>query len=135
VAFYQVEKNKLWIIKAVDRRTGRTIAWVTGNRDAKTFKRLFDKFKHLTNCKFYTDNWDAFSKVIPIERHVIGKAHTITIEQDNSCTRHDMGRFTRKSKVVSQCELMVNLTLRLWHAVTVGGLFGVLQNVFLSIFI
>lgn len=43
-----------------------------------------------------------------------------------------MGRFTRKSKVVSQCETMVDLTLRLWHAVTVGGLFEDLHRVFLS---
>ena len=32
-------------------------------------------------------------------------------------------------------EVMVNLTLRLSQAVTVGGLFDVLRNVFLSIFI
>jgi hypothetical protein len=30
-------KKKIWIIKAVDRCTGRTIAWVLGGRDAATF--------------------------------------------------------------------------------------------------
>ena len=49
--------------------------------------------------------------------------------------RHDMGRFTRRSKVVSQCEVMVNLTLRLWCAVTAGGLFEELRGVFLDMFV
>lgn len=53
-------------------------------RDVRTFKRLYEKLKHLKNCIFYTDNWDAFSAVFPAERHVIGKAHTYIIENNNS---------------------------------------------------
>ena len=71
--FIGSKKNKKWIIKALDRSTGRTVAWVTGGRDAATFSRLYDKVKHLNKCIFYTDDWDAFSKVLPAERHVIGK--------------------------------------------------------------
>ena len=55
------------------------MAWVLGRRDTATFRRLYDKVKHLTDCIFYTDNWDAFAEVLPPERHVIGKAHTIDI--------------------------------------------------------
>jgi len=89
----------------------------------------------LSDCTFYTDDWKAFRKVLPKERHVVGKKHTTSIESDNSSVRHDMGRFTRKSKVVSRCRDMVDLTLRLWHAVTVGGLFGEFQKVFLNMFV
>jgi len=28
---------------------------------------------------FYTDDWEAFAKVLPQKCHVIGKAHTIDI--------------------------------------------------------
>ena len=66
------------------------IAWVTGTRSAKTFKKLYDKVKHLKNCIFYTDSWDAFSKVLPKERHIIGKQYTVAIEQDNSNIRNDL---------------------------------------------
>lgn len=52
MAFYQLKKNKLWILKAVDRTSRRTVAWVTGGRDAATFQRLYDKVKHLTDCIF-----------------------------------------------------------------------------------
>jgi insertion element IS1 protein InsB len=107
---------------------------VLGGRDTATFRRLYDKVKHLEHCTFYTDDWDAFSKVLPCERHIIGKAHTIDIEHDNSNTRHQLGRFTRRTKVVSQKEFMVDLTLRIWHAVTTTGLFFRLQNTALSIF-
>jgi IS1 family transposase len=89
----------------------------------------------LKNCTFYTDDWDAFSKVLPPDRHVIGKAHTVSIERDNSNTRHHVGRFTRRTKVVSQVQYMVDLTLRIWQAVTsYGDLFTALQQTFLSIF-
>ena len=67
------------------------MAWVLGGRDSATFQRLYDKVKHLKDCTFYTDNWDAFAEVLPPERHVIGKAHTIDIEHDNSNTPPSLG--------------------------------------------
>ena len=71
-------------------------------RDADTFRRLFDKVKHLNDCQYYTDNWEAFAKVLPAERHHIGKSGTATVERDNSNTRHHLGRFTRRTKIVSK---------------------------------
>ena len=79
-----VLKRKLWVIKAIDRDTRRTVAWVLGGRDSAAFRRLYNKVRHLENCTFYTDHWDAFAEVLPPERHIIGKAHTIDIEHDNS---------------------------------------------------
>jgi IS1 family transposase len=40
---------------------------------------LYDKVKHLKDCTFYTDRWNAFAEVLPSERHVIGKAHTMAL--------------------------------------------------------
>jgi insertion element IS1 protein InsB len=134
VAFYRIKKNKLWVIKAVDRHRRRTVAWVLGNRDTAPFQRLYDKVKHLTDCTFYTDNWEAFAKVLPSERHIVGKKHTVTIERDNSNTRHHLGRFTRRTKVVSQKEFMVDLTLRIWHSITTTERFSLIQEAALSIF-
>jgi hypothetical protein len=47
-----------------------------------------------------------------------GKTHTACIERDNSNVCHYLGRFTRRTKVVSKSEAMVDLSLRIWHAVT-----------------
>jgi insertion element IS1 protein InsB len=130
----EVLKRKVWIIKAVDRRTGRTIAWVLGGRDATTFQRLYDKLKHLTECIFYTDDWDAFAKVLPKERHIIGKAHTHAIERDNSNTRHHLARMTRRTKVVSKSTDMLHASLKLWCALSIPAIFEAYQALFLSIF-
>lgn len=110
------------------------MALVLGNRDTATFRRLYEKLKHLTNCIFYTDHWASFAEVLPPERHVTGKAHTIMVEQNNSNTRHHLGRFTRGTKVVSKKESMVDLTLKLWQHVAEGSLFGKYQAQALSIF-
>jgi insertion element IS1 protein InsB len=108
---------------------------VLGGRDSATFQRLYDKVKHLENCTFYTDNWDAFADVLPTERHIIGKTHTVDIERDNSNTRHHLGRFTRRTKVVSQKEFMVDLSLRIWQHVTSNiECFVQLQKTALSIY-
>jgi insertion element IS1 protein InsB len=128
------QKNKLWVIKAVDRGTRRTVAWVLGGRDTATFQQLYDKVKHLEKCVFYTDAWDAFAAVLPTERHVVGKMHTVTIERDNSNTRHHLARFTRRTKVVSKLTHMVDITLRIWHAVTTTGLFDDLQRLMTCVY-
>ncbi|MDR1617234.1 MAG: hypothetical protein LBR98_09595 [Syntrophomonadaceae bacterium] len=106
-----------------------------GNRDTAPFKRLYDKVRHLKGCVFYADHWDAFSKVLPRERHVIGKAHTASIEQGNSSTRHHLGRFTKRTKVVSKKAEMVNVTLKLWQALTSQEVFEHYHSLALSIYI
>jgi len=125
---------KQWVIKAVDRDTRGTVAWVLGGRDSATFRRLYRKVRHLKNCIFYTDDWKAFSEVLLRRRHVIGKEHTVAIERDNSNTSHHLSRFTRRTKVVSTTERMVDLTPRIWHAVTGTDLFNTLQETALSIY-
>ena len=95
----------------MDRGTWRTVDWVFGDRDTSTFRRLYDKVKHLKDCMFYTDGCEVFEKVLPSQRHVSGKEHTGCIERDNSNTRHHLARFTRRTKVVSKCEKMVDLSL------------------------
>jgi insertion element IS1 protein InsB len=110
------------------------VAWVLGGRDTATVQRLYDKVKHQKDCTFYTDDWHAFTKVLPKERHVVGKAHTVSIGRDNSNTRHHIGRFTRRTKVVSKLEHMVDITMRIWLAVTTTDLFDKLQKTALSIY-
>jgi IS1 family transposase len=89
---------------------------------------LHDKAKHLKNGTFYTDRWDAFIEILPPERHVLGKAGTFTIEQDNSNTRHHLGRFTRRTKIVSKSKEMVDLTIRLWSPLTKPEVFTAWQG-------
>jgi insertion element IS1 protein InsB len=107
---------------------------VLGGRDAATFRRLYTKVKHLTDCTFYTDDWDAFTKVLPPERHIIGKEHTVAIERDNSNTRHHLGRMTRRTKIVTKAEHMIEASLKLWMTLTTPEHFNRYQAAFISIF-
>jgi IS1 family transposase len=95
---------------------------------------LYDKVKHLKPCVFYTDDWDAFAKVLPRERHIVGKAGTVAIERDNSNTRHHLGRMTRRTKVVSKKEFMVNASIKLWVALTNSATFLEHQRKYICIF-
>ena len=90
--------------------------------------------KHLENCTFYTDDWDVFGDVLPAERHIIGKSGTHAIERDNSNTRHHLGRMTRRTKVVSHSPVMVDLSIRLWVAMTRPDIFRYWQAILLCIF-
>ncbi|MCL1969852.1 MAG: hypothetical protein FWF66_00020, partial [Candidatus Bathyarchaeota archaeon] len=58
--------------------------------------------------------------------------HTVTIEQDNSNTRHHLGRFTRRTKVVSKCDAMVDTSLKLWKNLTTPDIFTRIQTIALS---
>ncbi|MDR0372947.1 MAG: hypothetical protein LBI79_05260 [Nitrososphaerota archaeon] len=62
-----VQKIKLWVLKALDRGTQSVVVWVLGHRNIAVFQRLYNKVKHLKNWVFYTDDWDAFTKVLPKE--------------------------------------------------------------------
>jgi len=90
--------------------------------------------RHLEDCVFYTDAWRTFSEVLPPERHVVGKEHTVGIERDNSNTRHHLGRFTRRTKVVSKKAEMVDASLKLWQGLTDPAIFGQFQKIALSIY-
>ena len=132
VAFSTPKKSKLWIWKAYDRGQRQCVAWVVGGRDTATFQRLWERVNR-PDCTYYTDDWASYAEVIPAERHVIGKAGTFRIESDNSNTRHRIGRFTRRTKVVSRSAEMVDLTMRLWTHFENPENFAKLQEKVLSI--
>lgn len=90
--------------------------------------------KHLKKCLYYTDAWEVFAKVLPKKRHFTGKSHTHIIESNNSNTRHHLGRFTRKTKVVSKCEYAVDNALKLEYSLTDDFIFSQFQQTALSIY-
>ena len=117
----------------MDGDRNETIGWHVGDRSVKTFRKFFNKFKHLKGI-FYTDHWDAYAKVIPGEQHVVGKKYTIGIEQNNSNIRHFLARMTRKTKVVSKSAEMVLATLHICWYINENNGFQEYQEKFLSIF-
>lgn len=48
-----VQKTMLWIIKAVDFSTRRTVACVTGNRDASNIPKALRQMESFERMSFY----------------------------------------------------------------------------------
>lgn len=117
--FLLCKSEKLWIIKIIDRKTGKVIDYIIGHRDEETLRSLYDKLKiklkSTRNITWYSDNWIVFNKVFSEnnDTHIIGKKYTHNIEGNNSNTRHYLGRFHRRTKIVSRSKEMVDISLKL----------------------
>ena len=114
MAFSKKKSNKLWVWRAYDPVGRRTVAWVLGGRDDATCQKLLDKIG-VEGRTFVADDWDGYHRLIPEDQLFTGKDLTFLIEQDNSNIRHFLARFRRRTKVVSKCKIMVDLSLRLYH--------------------
>jgi insertion element IS1 protein InsB len=128
-----MEKNKCWVWRAFDPLEGRTLAWVLGQRDDPTCKKLLDKVG-LEGPVFLTDDWDGYHRCIPETQLFTGKDLTFGIEQDDSNIRQYLARFHRRSKVSSRSRKMVDLSLRLIQSLRETDKFSRYQSVALSIF-
>ncbi len=69
---------------------------------------------------FFSDNWNAYSDIIPPELLVQTKAETYLIESNNMPQRHWFARFRRKTCVVSRSLEMIDLTVMLYAAIHVN---------------
>lgn len=114
MAFHKKKTDKLWLWRAYDPIGRRTVAWVPGQRDDASCKTLLDRIG-MKGKTFVTDDWEGFHRLIPEDQLFTGKDLTVLIEQDNSNIRHCLARFRRRTKVVSKCSTMVDLSLRLYH--------------------
>jgi len=97
--FVGSKANRKWLIYAYDREGGEIVAYVWGDRSAKTANRLREKLRRLgvTYDRIATDDWESFVKIFDSDSHDIGKKHTVGIEGNNCRIRHRMRRVFRKS--------------------------------------
>ena len=100
--------------RAIDGVTRRPLGWQPGRRGDAYCQKLIQRIDDGT-CFFITDEWPGFFRLLPEERHFYGKDLTFPVEQTNSDLRHQLARFTRKTKASSRSLLMVHLSLKLAH--------------------
>ena len=96
------KKGKYWLFYAYSAGHDEILAYVCGSRSAATVKKLYKKLKHVQIKEFCTDNWPSFTRVLPAERHKIGKDFTKNIEGVNTCIRARNRRFVRRSTCFSK---------------------------------
>lgn len=119
-SFVRFRKNKRWIWIVLCRRTRQIVAFVIGDRSAKTCHKLWKRIP-LTyrGCHSFSDFWEAYEKVFPEETHrSVGKdsGQTNHVERWN-CTLHQkVARFVRKTLSFSKADYMHHIVTR-WFIV------------------
>jgi IS1 family transposase/transposase-like protein len=96
------KKGKYWLLYAYSPETDEILAYSCGSRSAKTVRQLLKKLKAVEIEQYCTDHWKAFAKVLPPEKHSIGKAYTKNIEGVNTAIRARNRRFVRKTTCFSK---------------------------------
>ncbi len=96
------KKGKYWLLYAYSPETDAILAYSCGSRSAKTVRELFKKLKEVEIEEYCTDHWKAFARVLPPEKHTIGKDYTKNIEGVNTSIRARNRRFVRKTTCFSK---------------------------------
>ena len=117
-SFVLKKSQKRWIWIALCRRTRQVVAFVVGERSAKTCQQLWEQIPpayRAGHC--YTDFWEAYQKVLPEEQPTAcGKDSGLTahVERWNNTLRQRLGRFVRKTLSFSKSDEMHKICLRLF---------------------
>lgn len=112
-SFIGTKKKKCWIWLALDKVNKKFLGFVTGSRGKTTGRKLWQKIKHFNIKQYATDNWEAYQKFLPKEKHLIGKKYTCDIEGFNSNFRLFLKRLNRRTKCYSKSKEMLDCSLKL----------------------
>ena len=105
--------KNIWLWTAVDRATKRLVGFQIGTRESKYFQKHTNKISHI-DAKFYaSDYWRADNLIDPT-KHLLGKAHTYTVERMNRLLRHYLARLARKTYCYSKSLQMIKFSLLLF---------------------
>lgn len=94
--------KKVWLLYAYCADSGEILGFTLGKRNIKTVNNLMLKLKGLEVDFYLTDDWDAFSSVLPYYQHLIGKRFTCTIEGINTWFRTRLRRLNRRTVCFSK---------------------------------
>jgi IS1 family transposase len=107
------KRNKLWIWTAVNHKQPGILAWVIGDRSAKTFQQLWSIVK-CWQCFFYvTDGWKVYPMFIEEGDQIVSKTYMTRVEGENTRLRHYLARLHRKTLCYSKSVEMLKCSLRL----------------------
>lgn len=96
------KEGKVWLLYAYSPKFDEIVAYVTGDRSARTVERLFRKLSGVEIGEYCTDEWQAFQKVLPAGKHRVGKEYTKHIEGVNTSFRARNRRLVRQTTCFSK---------------------------------
>ncbi len=98
------KKNQRRTWYALERNTGVILARHNGRRTDESCSLLTEKLFLFSVTRCYTDDWKSYSRYIPPEKHVTGKADTRKTERRNLNFRTHLKRLNRKTVCFSKDE-------------------------------
>jgi IS1 family transposase/DNA-directed RNA polymerase subunit RPC12/RpoP len=113
-SFVKDKSRQCWCWYGLNRATTRIAAYVLGRRTDRSCRQLMEKLSGSTVEQFYTDDWQAYAKTLPPERHTISKAETLNIERHNLNFRTHLKRLHRRTICFSKSDEMHAAVIKLY---------------------
>jgi insertion element IS1 protein InsB len=105
-----------WLWIALCRRTRQIVAFVIGDRSAKTCRRLWHKIPEgYRSCHSFSDFWAAYQQVFSTETHQSvrkERGETAHVERWNNTLRQRLARFVRKTLSFSKSDTYHNIVTK-----------------------
>lgn len=113
-SFVGSKANPRWLWHAIERHSGKVLAYVFGTRSDRVLKELRDLLAPFGVVNLFTDDWGAYHRVPLADKHHIGKRNTQRIERKHLTWRTRIKRLTRKSICFSKSEEMHDTVIGLF---------------------
>ncbi len=110
--FIGKKKNKVWLWTAVNKMSGGILAWVVGDRSAKTFENLWLLVSSWQSFWYATDGYAVYAKFIDRINHIVSKTYMTRVEGENTRLRHKLARLDRKTL----CDSLVRRNVKTFFA-------------------
>ena len=113
-SFVGSKRNQRWLWHAIDRATGKVLAYVFGKRKDEVFLKLKELLQPFGIRKYCTDGWGAYERNLPSEHHEVGKKKTQRIERKHLRLRTRIKRLQRKTICYSRSEELHDIVIGLF---------------------
>ncbi len=117
--YVRKRSNKRWLWVALCRRTRQVVAFVIGDRSAKTCARLWSRIpESYRQGQSFSDFWKSYRPVFAGDpsHQQVGKSsgELAHVERFFGRLRQKLARYVRRTRAASESERMLHLTTKLF---------------------
>jgi insertion element IS1 protein InsB len=113
-SFVGNKKQERWLWHAINHQTGEILAYVLAPHVDVALKELMALLAPFDICRFYTDGWGAYARILDEDSHEVGKRHTQKIERKHLNLRTQIKRLARKTICFSKSERLHDTVIGLF---------------------
>ena len=113
-SFVGSKANPRWIWHAIERESGRVLAYAFGTRSDSVLQELRQLLAPFGIINLFTDDWGAYHRVPLAQNHLVGKRNTQRIERKHLTWRTRIKRLARKTICFSKCKEMHDTVIGLF---------------------